>query len=136
MLWISFAVIVAAVVFDLRSREIPDTLSVCLLAIGICSSAWHFTNVGWLSMAAGLTLGFAVGAVLFWAGGFGGGDVKLLASLGTVLGWRGLLGAMFWIAVIGAALAVIAGLRKQKEFPYAPAFALGYLAFIVQGYWQ
>jgi hypothetical protein len=41
---------------------------------------------------------------------------------------------MFWMAIVGAIFAVIARLRRQREFAYAPAIALGLLMFIVRGY--
>ena len=134
ILWISFAILGLAVVFDLRSREIPDWLSLCLFGVAVVSTGFGLHKVGWLDLSLGVALGFSVGALLFRLGGFGGGDVKLLASLGGVLGWRNELGVMFWIALWGALFAIVAGLRKEKEFPYAPAIALGLLAFIVRGY--
>jgi len=134
VLWLSLAILVVAVIFDLRSREIPDWLSVCLLAVAGCATAFGFHGVTWLDAGAGLAIGFGAGAILFWHGGFGGGDVKLLASLGAVLGWKAELGVLFWMALAGAGLAVFAALRKEKEFAYAPAIALGLLAFIVTGY--
>lgn len=133
-MWTCFAVLVAAVAFDLRSREIPDSLSVCLLILALCATGFDLHGVGWLDALAGLSLGFAIGAVLFRLGGFGGGDVKLVASLGAVLGWKDVLGVMFWIALVGAAFAIVAGFRRQQDFAYAPAIALGLLAFIVRGY--
>jgi prepilin peptidase CpaA len=121
-------------VFDVRSRQIPDTLSVCLLVLAFIATGFHLHRVGWLDLVLGLSLGFMVGLILFRLGGFGGGDVKLLASLGAVLGFKAELGVMFYIAVLGGVFALIAGLRREREFPYAPAIALGLLAFIVRGY--
>lgn len=134
VLWVAFAILVAATIFDLRSREIPDSLSVCLLAVALCATGFGLHSVGWLDLLAGTALGFGAGSLLFWMGGFGGGDVKLLASLGAVLGWRDELGLMFWMAVVGAGLAILSALRKQEEFAYVPAIALGLLAIIIRRY--
>lgn len=124
----------AAVVCDLRSRQIPDTLSVCLLAVALVSTGFHLHRVGWLDLSLGLLLGFLAGAILFALGGLGGGDVKLLASLGAVLGWKAELGVMFYVAILGAIFAIVVRMRRQREYPYVPAIALGLLAFIVRGY--
>ncbi len=121
-------------VFDLRSRQIPDTLSVCLLTLALVATGLHLHNIGWLDLFLGLSLGFSVGLFLFWLGGFGGGDVKLLSSLGAVLGLRGELGVMFYIALLGGVFALGARLLRRPDFAYAPAIALGLLAFIVRGY--
>jgi Flp pilus assembly protein protease CpaA len=124
----------AAVVCDLWNRQIPDALSVCLLILSFIATGFHLHNVGWLDLALGLSAGFGVGFALFAAGGVGGGDVKLLASLGAVVGLKGTLGIMFYMALAGAVFALVARLFKQREYPYAPAIALGLLTFIVRGY--
>ena len=134
ILWIAFAILAIAVISDLRSRQIPDWLSVSLLVLAFVSTGLQLHSVGWLDLCLGCVLGFTVGAILFWAGGFGGGDVKLLASLGAVLGWKAELGVMFWVAIVGGAFALIARVRREREYAYAPAIALGLLAFIVRGY--
>ncbi len=122
--------------FDLRSRQIPDTLSVCLLVLAFSATGFHFHRVSWLELFLGISLGFAVGLILFWMGGFGGGDVKLLASLGAVVGVKGELSVMFYMAILGGILAILAGIRRRPDYAYAPAIALGLLAFIVRGYFR
>ena len=108
----------------------------CLLALAFLSTGFHLHRVTWFDLSLGLLLGFGIGAALFWMGGFGGGDVKLLAGLGAVLGWKGELGVMFYMAILGGALALVAKARREREFAYAPAIALGLLAFILRGYWR
>jgi len=134
ILWISFAILLTAVFFDLRSREIPDALPVCLLILGALATGFHLHRVRWIDLGLGLSLGFLVGLILFRLGGFGGGDVKLLASLGAVVGFKGELGVMFYMAILGGVLALLARIRREREYAYAPAIALGLLAFIVRGY--
>ena len=73
-------------------------------------------------------------ANLVRVGGLGGGDAKLLAALGAVVGFKGELGVMLYAALLGALLALVARFRKQREYAYAPAIALGLLAFILRGY--
>jgi prepilin peptidase CpaA len=123
-----------AVVFDLRTRQIPDTISLFLLALALAATGFHWHRVGWLDMAGGVAIGLSLGLLLFRAAGFGGGDVKLVVSLGAILGARGELGVLFYTAIFGGLLALIARLRREREYAYAPAIALGLLAFIVRGY--
>jgi leader peptidase (prepilin peptidase)/N-methyltransferase len=134
--WIALVILTMAVWFDLRTREIPDALSVCLLILGLIATGFHLHSLGWMDLAAGIAIGLAVGAALFWLGGFGGGDVKLLASLGAVLGFKAELGVMFYVAILGALFGIAARLRQQHEFAYAPAIALGLLTFIIRGYFR
>ena len=131
--WCAFLVLVAAVFTDLKSREIPDVLPLLLIAIALVA---HVKNGGWLDGFLGVTLGFGVGCILFALGGFGGGDVKLIAGLGAVFGWRAELGILFYIAIFGGVLAVLARLRHEREYAYAPAIALGLFAFLARGYWK
>lgn len=73
----------------------------------------------------GALLGFGLGAGLFALGAFGGGDAKLLCGMGAILGPTALLGWLVHVAVCGAALAVVAMVRNDRELAYAPAMALG-----------
>lgn len=87
-------------------------------------------------MILGVLLGFTLGLGLYQLGGLAGGDVKLIACLGAVLGWRSELAVLFYVALFGGLLALVARWRKQTEYPYAPAIALGLLAYIVREYWR
>ena len=106
----------------------------CLLALGLIATGFRLHPVGWLETAVGCAIGFGAGIILFQLGGFGGGDVKLFASLGAALGWRSFLGVMFYVAILGGVFALLARWRGDREFAYAPAIALGLLAFIVREY--
>src|SRR5262245_5363545 len=85
-LWIPFALVVVATVVDLRRREIPDWISLLLLAWAVVATAFKIHPVGWLSLLGGLALGFVLSTVWFALGGLGAGDVKLLTALGAALG--------------------------------------------------
>jgi Flp pilus assembly protein protease CpaA len=65
----------------------------------------------------------------------GGGDVKLMAGFGSLLGASTLLIAAIWTAIFGALVAVVALVRRHaagdgsthdsNSIPYAPAIAFG-----------
>jgi prepilin peptidase CpaA len=70
----------------------------------------------------------------------GGGDIKLMAGLGAVIGVENLLAAAWWTALCGGVIAIVAlgigAVRKHRApasaaapplryIPYAPAIALG-----------
>ncbi len=117
--------------------------------------ALHIYGNGWrgaLSAALGLAGGFCVFLVFYLLGGMGGGDVKLMAGFGAIVGIERLLAAAFWTAGIGgimacAALAMRAWKRwrrrrsdgnfeepdseRDKSIPYAPAIAMGALLSLV-----
>ena len=76
-------------------------------------------------------VGVSIGVFLFWLGGFGGGDAKLLAALGATLGPRALLPFLFYAAIAGGLLAGVALVRGKRDLAYAPAMALGLLVFLM-----
>src|SRR5207248_2460671 len=64
-------------------------------------------------------------------GALGGGDVAAAALLGAVVGFSRLFPALALVGVIGAAIALVAGLRARSlhaSFAYAPALCLAALA--------
>ena len=126
----ALAVLVTSVVCDLRSRTIPDSLSIALLALGLAATSLHWHDVGWAQLGFGVGGGFAIGALLFYVGAMGGGDAKLFAGLGAVCGWSGLFEVLFATALCGGLMAYIARRRNMDSLPYAPAIAVGYLATI------
>jgi prepilin peptidase CpaA len=140
--WIAAAVGVAATVDDLRRRQIANWIPAVALAGGL---ACHIWSDGWRGAAlslGGMAVGFAIFLIFYVLGGMGGGDIKLMAGFGALLGTTRTLEAALWTAIIGGLIATgaigWAALRKAvargsdqaqsgdvKFIPYAPAIALG-----------
>lgn len=115
-----------ATVQDVRRREIPDWVSLLLLAWAVVATALGLHPVvSWLSLLGGLAIGFVLSTVCFALGGLGAGDVKLLTALGAALGHAAVLFTLFWIALAGGALALVALGRGKRDLAYGPAIALG-----------
>lgn len=140
------AIGIAACVDDLRRRQIANWIPVAAFAGGL---AVQTVEHGWRGLGSGL-LGTVTGAgvflIFYLLGGMGGGDVKLMAGFGALLGTQRLLIAALWTAGCGGlmALAVIAAgsmgdlwrrraapgeasvaSRRAETIPYAPAIAAG-----------
>ena len=122
---LAISLLIVASICDLRTREIPDAISLSLLAVGLITAlgGWSVVSIG--QSLLGVLLGFAVTAPLFFVGGIGGGDVKLITALGSILGTAGLFSALFWVAIAGGVLALVAKLRGQSDFAYVPAIFIG-----------
>ena len=100
------AVLCVATFTDLRSRRIPNWLTLPFLAAGIAVSAWmHGWHGVWLSLG-----GFALGALIFglmhFMGGMGMGDVKLAAGIGAWIGPEQLLLALVVTGLAGGIMAL------------------------------
>lgn len=96
--------------YDVRERCVPNEVTIGGLALALALSAF----AGWSGLTAavaGAVIGFLVALPVFLAGGFGGGDVKLLAAVGAFLGPSQLLPALFAIAVVGGLLAAVEVVR-------------------------
>ena len=98
-----------AFVSDLRTRRIPNWLTVSSLALAV---VFHLATRGWpglLFAASGFGAGFGILLVLWLIGGGGGGDVKLMGALGAWLGptttlvvfvSSSLLAVAIWFAIL------------------------------------
>lgn len=130
-LWGPFVLLALASVWDFRKREIPDAIPMALLLWTMAAHVWHATPVGWISAGEGLALGLALGIAAFQANVIGGGDAKLLAALGALLGPLAFAVFLLFASVAGGLLAIVARLRGERDLAYAPAFALGWLGLVL-----
>lgn len=105
------ALVASAVVCDLRTRRIPNPLTLGGLATGLAlRTATGFGALGSGALAAVLALVLCAPLVL--AGGLGGGDAKLLAAVAAFVGLAALPVALFATAVTGGAMAMAAAARR------------------------
>lgn len=98
----------AGCAFDLKTGKIPNALAGAGLLTGL---ALHLRYVGilgpWPLMYSflGAAIPLGIGWLLFRFRLFGAGDIKLLAAIGSVTGYRGILWILFWSVLFGAGIA-------------------------------
>jgi prepilin peptidase CpaA len=140
-IYIALFVGLAAAIEDIARRRISNWIPAVAFLAGVAWMMWHSGWRGALSSIAGTVAGFAVFLLFYWLGGMGGGDVKLMAGFGAVLGVERLLEAALWTAAFGGIMAAGAvafnsirkapdrssrgAKRRLEAIPYAPAIALG-----------
>jgi prepilin peptidase CpaA len=100
------AVLCVATFTDLRSRRIPNWLSLPFMAAGILVSVWMHGWHGLAESMGGLGLGILIFGVLCWMGGMGMGDVKLCAAIGAWVGPAQLLLALVVTGLAGGIMAL------------------------------
>ena len=144
LLWLSVIVGLAATIWDLRTRTIPNTLSAGAFVGGLAARSVLYGWAGTKEAMLGGVIGFAVFLVFFVLGGMGGGDVKLMAGFGAILGHSQIITAAVMTAMVGGLMALLylafkkvraiakkesqSATPDRKDFiPYAPAIALGVL---------
>jgi len=104
--WLTVFVVVAAAVIDIRSRRIPNWLSLPYLVAGVAVSAYWGGITGVGSSIAGIGLATVVVGILWYLRGMGMGDLKLLAAVGAWVGPGQLLLALVATGIAGGFLAL------------------------------
>jgi prepilin peptidase CpaA len=107
------AVLAAAVVIfvivayqDVRTRRIPNALSLAIAALGLAriALAAEVMDAGYTLAAAAII--FAITLALFQRRVIGGGDAKILPATALLIGYQELLGFLFLMSLCGGALAL------------------------------
>ena len=114
---------VVALVWDLRTRRIPNAVTVSAL---IAALLFHGVTGGWagLGMAlGGFGAGFGLLFVLWLVGGGGGGDVKLMGALGAWLGPKLILIVFLGSAVVALVMLAAAFMWHAVSRASQPAYA-------------
>src|SRR3954447_22625979 len=86
--------VTATALFDLRSGKIPNALTYPACIFGLGLSIAEGGGLGLTNSLAGLAVGFLPFFVLYLSGGLGGGDVKLMAAVGALMGFPFSLNAL------------------------------------------
>ncbi|MFC1661544.1 prepilin peptidase [Gemmatimonadota bacterium] len=105
------AILLAAVVLDLRERRIPNKITLPGLLVGLALGVGLEGGIP-LSAMAGAGVALFLSFPFVALGGLGAGDSKLLTAVGAFVGPGALLPVAFYGAVAGAGLAVLASLRR------------------------
>ncbi|MHC4403739.1 MAG: A24 family peptidase [Planctomycetota bacterium] len=95
----------AAAAVDMRTRRIPNYLTVPAALTGLLYHSFASSGMGPWASLGGFALGFGLLLIPWLLGGGGMGDVKMLAALGAWLGPKRMLIAFAASAVVGTALA-------------------------------
>src|SRR3990172_2804139 len=94
-------VLAVAVVVDLRRHRIPNALTLAAAVAALAVQLGHAGLAGLGDGVAGLGVGLAAFLPLYFFGGMGAGDVKLMAAVGAFLGCK--------LALLAAALTLMVG---------------------------
>ena len=144
------AIVAVATFSDLRTRRIPNALSLGGAAFGLLVNAVNFGTPGVIAAVLGWSLCLACFLPLYFVGGTAAGDVKLIATVGAFVGpLNGFLACAVTLAA-GATLGTLcmawrsyvtrlvphqAEIRTLDKIPYAGAIAVGAFAAVVQPSW-
>ena len=103
-----FSALITLSVIDFRTYEIPLGINVFILALGLIRVATDSAN--WPDYVIGLVCVSGVLFLIYWIShgrALGGGDVKLMAVCGLLLGWRLIIIGFVAGCIIGSVIHLI-----------------------------
>ena len=124
---------------DARHYLIPDEYTWGGLALGLALSlegGWQGFVYAVIGAATGFGLLYVVGEVgrwLFKEEAMGGGDIKMMAMVGSFVGWKGVLLTIFAGALFGTLIFVPLSLRKKRLVPFGVFLAVGAAVTFIWG---
>lgn len=137
--YLTFVLIIISGI-DYYHRIIPNIFPLILLIAGVLTSFFNislgetyiarFINslTGILAGGGSLLLVAVLGEFIFKKEAMGGGDIKLMAGIGAIIGWEKVLFAIFIASflgsVLGLALIVLKKVEKRGYLPFGPFLAL------------
>ncbi len=134
---------------DIDHKIIPDVITLPGIPLGILAS-FALPAITFKDSFFGLLVGGGSLLAVAWTynlitrtDGMGGGDIKLLAMIGTIIGWKGVILTIFASSAAGTLIGVTLMLAKGKNMklaiPFGPFLSMGAITYIFYGqeiiYW-
>lgn len=143
--WPFLGMLIVIAFIDLEHRIIPDVLSLGGLVFGLLT-CWANPELGWVRSILGAVMGFSIFYFMAWfyfklrhRSGLGGGDIKLLAMLGSFLGPAGVFATIFVSSIFGSLVGIGWALASGKKnvmklsLPFGPFLVIGALYYYLLG---
>ena len=121
--------LMAAGYTDIKRRVIPDII--CMLIALTSLLKFNFINL----LGIGISIPFLIAAVLV-ENSIGGGDIKLTAAIGIVLGfWKGIYGlilglsflVLFYLLIVLKSKVMKKQVARNLPMPLAPFLGIGFM---------
>ena len=129
---------------DIDHQIIPDVITLPGIPIFLAAS-FALNQITWVESILGILVGGASLFLVAWLyhlltkkEGMGGGDIKFLAMIGAVVGWKGVLFTIFVASAVGTLAGLLIMLKTRKTtmklaVPFGPFLATGAITYILCG---
>ena len=130
------SVLIVISVIDWRTYEIPFG---CNIIIGILGIVRVFLNLAhWYDYVIGFFTVSGLFLIIYWitkGRGIGGGDIKLMAAAGLLLGWQNILLSLMIGSIAGSVihLALMKIQGKDRVLAFGPYLAFGIFISMLYG---
>ncbi len=144
LIYFAFIACLLVVTFiDLDHRIIPDVITLPGIPISF-AAGFALPDMTYPAALLGILVGGGSLFLVAWVyslitkkEGMGGGDIKLLAMMGALIGWQGVVFTIFVSSLVGtlSGLAVMLQSRKGMKLavPFGPFLAIGGITYIFFG---
>lgn len=123
-----FSALIVLSVIDFRIFEIPLSINIFIFALGVIRAILDFENIVNYLIGFVAVSGFLYLLYLLTKGrGIGGGDIKLMAAAGLLLGWKEIILALVLGCVLGSIIHIARMKIEKKDhvLAFGPYLALG-----------
>jgi leader peptidase (prepilin peptidase)/N-methyltransferase len=140
----AFITVLLVITFiDIDHQIIPDVITLPGIPLGFAAS-FAMPSTTWTDSLIGIAVGGGSLLLVAWGyqlltrkEGMGGGDIKLLAMIGAVVGWKGVLFTIFVASAVGTLSGLAVMIRRRKNMklaiPFGPFLAIGAIAYLFFG---
>jgi leader peptidase (prepilin peptidase)/N-methyltransferase len=136
---------------DLDFQIIPDRITLSGIPIGFLAGSFFLPDpfarsslLGMKESLIGTITGFAlfylvslIGSAIFKKEALGGGDVKMMAMVGALMGWKTVILTTFLGSLTGSIFGILLMVSKGKDrmakLPFGPFLALGTIITLFYG---
>ena len=131
-----FSALLTLSVIDFRTYEIPAGINIFILTLGLIMTVYNYTE--WLNHVIGF---FAVSIPLYIiiivtdGRGIGGGDMKLMATAGLLIGWKLIILAFALGCIIGAPIHILRMkiAKADRVLAMGPYLSVGIMIAVLWG---
>ncbi len=136
---IIFSFLTAIFFYDLKYREIPDRISLPAIGIALAGGLiFEFVSITSMIIGALAIFGFFLAQFVLSKGKWiGGGDLRLGALMGLMLGWQqgliALIAAYLLGSLISVGLLTQGSVNRKSAIPFGPFLVMGILISVFFG---
>lgn len=142
--YFSFITALLVITFiDINHKIIPDIITIPGIPAGFLAS-FAIQSITYKESLLGLLAGGGSLLLVWWiyylikkTEGIGGGDIKLMAMIGAITGWQGVIFTIFVSSLVGTLVGITIILRTKKGIkiavPFGPFLSIGATTYIFFG---
>lgn len=110
------AALAVSAVYDLREQRIPNWVTLPGMLVALAFHSISNGIHGFFFSLGGMALGVGLLLIPHILGGLGAGDAKLLGTVGSVLGPKGVLYAFIFTAIVGGLYAILLIIVHRRQY--------------------